>query len=372
VFCGQQCATYDVPLNIVSVDVPRDSGLGLEAAAREVRYKVLLEHAADALLLAHHQDDQAETLLLQLLRGAGVDGLAAMPVYGLRASASVMRPFLGFPRSVLETYARSKKLHWIEDESNQDPSYDRNFLRNEVFPVMERRFSAYRTTLARTAENLADAADLLAQVAEADAAEAVCSGKLDLRWMEVHTKQRGMNLLRWWVQAKTGLNPSRAWLLNSLDQLLNAKSNAQVQCKMGDFVLRRYRHWAYVDQQQEIQPYLLEWQGESPLVLPDGSRLTLKAATGEGIAENVVTQGLTVTNRAGAGNRWKMELRPDVKRPTRSLKNLWQEMGIPPWDRDSMPLVWSGMTLVAGPRIGVAVEAQAKGQQMGYRIEWDR
>ncbi len=372
VFCGQQCAVYNVPLNVISVDVPRDSGLGLEAAAREARYKALLEHAADVLLLAHHQDDQAETLLLQLLRGAGVDGLAAMPVRGSRASASVVRPFLGFPRSALETYARSKNLHWIEDESNQDSRYDRNFLRNEVFPVIEPRFSAYRTTLARAAENLADAADLLTQVAEADAAEAICDGKLDLRWMKAHTQQRDMNLLRWWVQAKTGLNPSRAWLLNSLDQLLNAKINAQVQCAVGDFVLRRYRHWACMDQQQQIQPYLLEWQGESPLVLPDGSRLTLKVVLSGGIAENVVRQGLTVTNRAGAGSRWKMELRPDEKRPTRSLKNLWQEMGTPPWDRNSMPLVWSETALVAVPGVGVAAEAQAKGQQMGYRIDWDR
>ncbi len=371
-FCGQQCAAYDVPLNIINVDVLRNSGRGLEAAAREARYKVLLEHAADVLLLAHHQDDQAETLLLQLLRGAGVDGLAAMPLHGMRASVSVLRPLLGFSRSVLEAYASAKTLRWVEDESNQDSSYDRNFLRNEVFPVIEPRFSAYRTTLARAAENLADAADLLTQVAETDAAEAVCDSKLDLRWIKVHTQQRSMNLLRYWVQAQTGLRPSRAWLLNSLDQLLNAKTNAQVQCKVGAFVLRRYRHWVYVDRQQEIRPYLLEWQGGDPLELPDGTRLTLKAVQGGGIAEDVVRQGLTVTNRAGAGGRWKMELRPDEKRPTRSLKNLWQEMGTPPWNRDSMPLIWSGMTLVAALGIGVAIEAQAKGQQIGYSVERER
>lgn len=369
-FCAKVCASHDVPLYNIKVDVPRNSGKGLEAAAREERYKALLEHAADALLLAHHQDDQAETLLLQLLRGAGVDGLAAMPARGAYASKPVLRPFLPLPRSLLEAYANSRNLHWIEDESNQDCCYDRNFLRHEIFPVIEPRFPAYRTTLARAVENLADAANLLAQVAKDDAATAVQDGRLDITWLKNRSQERAMNLLRWWIQDETGISPSRAWLLNGLDQLLNAQANAQVQCQLGDVVLRRYRNWACVDHGQPILPYCVEWNGQDTLLLPDGTRLVLKTVSSGGIAQEKISQGLVVTNRSGAGDGWKMELRVDKNRPTRSLKNLWQEAGIPPWERDRVPLVWSDQVLATVPRIGVSADTQQ--EQAGCTIVWER
>lgn len=369
-FCAELCAGYEVPLHNIKVEVPRNGGKGLEAAAREARYKALLEYAADALLLAHHQDDQAETLLLQLLRGAGVDGLAAMPARGELASSPVLRPFLTLPRRVLEAYANAQHLRWIEDESNQDARFDRNFLRHEIFPVVETRFPAYRATLARAVENLADATQLLTQLAETDAAVAVQDGKLDLGWMRAQTQERSMNLLRWWIQAKTGMVPSRAWLLNAVEQLLHAQANAQVQCGLGDVMLRRYRHWACVDRRQVVQPYCMDWSGREDLVLPDGSCLVVNRVAGEGIAREKMHQGLKVTNRSGADARCKMELRPDKNRPTRSLKNLWQEAGIPPWEREMMPLIWSGSALLAVPGIGVSADAP-RGQD-GYGIGWER
>jgi tRNA(Ile)-lysidine synthase len=282
-----------------------------------------------------------------------VDGLAAMPVYGLRASASVMRPFLGFPRSTLESYARSKKLHWIEDESNQDCRFDRNFLRHEVFPILKRRFSAYRATLSRAVENLNDASLLLTQLAEADAGLALSDGKLDIAWMKTQTQERSMNLLRWWIRNETGMNLSRARLLNILDQLLNAQANAQIYCQLGGMVLRRYRNWACVDRRQNSLPYRIYWHGEDVLSLPDGGRLHFKQVVGQGISANEIKDGLVITNRLGAESSWKLSLRPDCNRPTRSLKNLWQEVGIPPWERDRQPLCWNNGVLVAVLGLGV-------------------
>lgn len=369
-FCAELCAKHDVPLHNIKVDVPRNSGKGLEAAAREVRYQALLEYAEDALLLAHHLDDQAETLLLQLLRGAGVDGLAAMPIQGLRASKPVFRPFLMLSRRILETYAKARHLQWIDDESNQDCRYDRNFLRHDVFPVVETRFPAYRATLARAAENLADVTNLLMQVAEEDATAALQDGKLDLTLMKGFSLERAMNLLRWWIQAETGMNPSRAWLHNSLEQLFHAQANAQVECQLGDVVLRRYRNWAYVDCKQVTAPYCMDWDGQDDLLLPDGSKLVLHVVSHGGIPLDIVSQGLQVTNRGGVHTGWKMELRPDKNRPTRSLKNLWQEAGVPPRERDCTPLIWSRKILLAVPGVGVSADAW---QEYGrYAIAWER
>ena len=366
-FCSLLCASVDVPLTIVKVDVPRDSGLGLEAAARQVRYKALLDNTSGKLLLAHHQDDQVETLMLQLLRGAGVEGLAAMPESGSQVSVDVLRPLLKISRDQLERWAQANALRWIDDESNDDQHYDRNFIRHTVFPAIERRFPAYRSTFARVAENQADAMRLLAQIAVEDATVAICGEKLDLTWMKTQTAERSMNLLRWWIDSKTGVKPSQAWLSNGVHQLLNAKANAQVQCSFGRFVLRRYRSWAYITDTQSMLPYHIEWKGESDLLLPDGSRLILKRSQMGGISPTVVDRGVTVTNRAGAENDWELKFCMSKKQSTRSMKNLWQEAGTPPWERDAMPLIWSDDVLICVPRMGIASHVQV---ELGYGVEW--
>ncbi|HQR60733.1 MAG TPA: tRNA lysidine(34) synthetase TilS [Methylophilaceae bacterium] len=210
-FCADLCASLAIPFQTVCVDIPRDSGLGLEATAREARYAVLLAQPVDAVVLAHQRDDQAETLLLQLLRGAGLKGLAAMPV--IRASANgqpvLLRPLLDVPRDVLEDYARGHQLRWIEDESNLDLTFDRNFLRHHIFPELERRFPASRTTLARSASHLAEADALLREVAEADAGRLVRDGRLEVAGLAAMSEARAKNLLRYWLDSHGAATSSR-------------------------------------------------------------------------------------------------------------------------------------------------------------------
>lgn len=368
-FCAQLCKTYDVPLISVKVDVPRDSGQGLEAAARDIRYAVLLARAKDALLLGQHQDDQAETLMLQLLRGSGVDGLAAMPTVLTSLPKPLLRPFLEFPRSMLKTYAYSRNLRWIEDESNQDNHYDRNFLRHKVLPEIENRFPAYRATLSRVAENVSDASDLLAELAAEDAAKAIDEQRLDIAWMKTRTRQRSMNLLRWWIERETGMSLSRARLLNIWDQLLNARINAQIDCQLGHMVLRRYRHWAYISRREFPSAYHLVWQGEDTLDLPDGNTLRFREVTGQGICANEIEKGFIITNRFGMEYGWELTLQPDCRRPVRTLKNLWQEAGVPPWERDSMPLVWCKNELIFVLGLGINCANKAKKNEKGIVID---
>lgn len=366
-FCAALCADESVRFSAVRVDVPRDSGLGSEAAAREVRYRALREHGADVIALAHHQDDQAETFLLQMLRGAGVKGLSAMPA---ASRQNVIRPLLDVPRSQLLQYAELHGLQWIEDESNANLRYDRNFLRQQILPEIAARFPAYRVTFARTAEHLANAAELLDQIALEDAKLAVTGRQLDISYLRVLTAERAGNLMRWWISQETGQIISTARLQNMLQQLLDAKTNARVECVIGEAVLRRYREMAYLDFGAVAVPYLVEWRGEERLSLPDNSLLLFKQVVGEGMIADRVKDGLVVTNRLGAGANWKMSLRLDCKRPMRTLKNLWQEMGIPPWERDGQPLLWQNGSLIALSGRNVDCNWLAEQGQRGVVAVW--
>jgi len=252
-FCAGICARDAVPFHVAEVDVPRDSGLGLEAAARAERYAVLLDSEADAVMLAHHRDDQAETLLLQLLRGAGVKGLAAMGEISFQQSAisrqpkAILRPLLGVSRAKLLEYAQAHELQWIEDESNLDLAYDRNFLRHQILPELEKRFPACSRTMARSASHLAEAAALLEELAIEDAANAVMEGRLVLAAIKPLSAPRVSNLLRYWITERSGLSLSAARIEDIRSQLLDSRIDARVAIKIGQRVLRRKRGMAFIE-----------------------------------------------------------------------------------------------------------------------------
>jgi tRNA(Ile)-lysidine synthase len=384
-FCAGLCAACDVLFTSENVHVPRNSGLGIEAAAREARYRVLLARPEDAVMLAHHRDDQAETLLLQLLRGSGVKGLAAMPRISPiscspRQTASVplasepsdrqvkhiLRPLLDIPRSALEAYAEEQGLQWIEDESNLDLAYDRNFLRHHVFPEIEKRFPASRTTLARSASHFAEAAELLDEVAAADAAFHVKDGGLEIAGLRALSAPRGRNLLRYWLSGHLAVPPSTRRLQEAYRQLLDARADAQLRVALDGGELRRYRDRAFFEKNTGAQPLHLAWRGEPEIRLPGGV-LTFERLLGQGISSLRVGDRLELRSRTG-GERF----RPDHRRPTRSLRHLLQEAGMPPWERASLPLIYLGEKLAVVPGIGVACELQATPEEEGWLIGWKR
>ena len=370
-FCRAFCRRHGIALTVVRVKVPRRGSL--EAAARAARYQAFAAQPCDFIVLAHNLDDQAETVLLQLLRGAGVKGLSAMPQlrearrerreekrrsraarrltpHALRLTPPILRPLLEVPRSAIETYARQRRLAWIEDDSNADLGFDRNFLRHRVLPVIAQRYPAYRGTLLRASRNLAEAAQLLDELAAADAAHSTTG--LGIAALRRLSAPRAKNVIRYFLAAQGVVMPNAARLDEWVRQLLRPRAT-RVTIDLGDRELRRYANELRIVAKPVSLPdnYCHEWHGESRLRLPElGGTLMLKKGRGAGISlAKLNAQPVTVRLRQG-GER--LQLHP--LRPRRSLKNLLQETRIPAWERARLPLLFCGDELawVAGVGVG--------------------
>lgn len=364
-FCRRLCRARGIPLRVAKVAVAR--GDSVEAAARAARYEVFRKLRADYIVLAHNQDDQAETLLLQLLRGAGVKGLAAMPL--LKAEGGILRPLLDVPRSEIERYARQRGLEWIEDESNTDPYFLRNFLRRDVMPVIATRYPGYRAVLARSARNLADAAQLLDELGAQDADRYLENGTLGVAGLRRLPRARARNLLRYFFSTHGIAMPAADRLDEALRQAVTAKQDARVLVELGGARLRRFAGRLYVVREAGPPPALRArpWHGERKVALLElGGVLLLPRGQGAGISlARLRGRPVTIDVRHG-GER----LQPDCRRPRRSLKNLLQEARIPPWQRARIPLIFCDGELVWAAGIGVDCAYRSAADEPALRPLW--
>jgi tRNA(Ile)-lysidine synthase len=334
-FCSKLCRDLEVPFRAVKVKV-RKGKLGLEAAAREARRAALAKAPADAIALAHHLGDQAETVLFNLLRGAGLAGASGMPAVGALGRKKLLRPLLGLSRSAILAYAAEHRLAWIEDESNADEALTRNFLRRRIGPLLESRFPRWRENLARAARHFADA--------ELDA----------------------QRLLRAYLKGKGLRAPSEAKLVEMLKQL---GAGAAAIAHDGT-VFRPYRGKLYSEEQKTGPAFKsVAWNGEAHLPLPAlGGELRFRRVRGRGIARKALDgKALQVRLRSG-GERLQL----DPRRPRRTLKNLFQEAGVPPWERQRLPLLYCGDDLVWVPGLGVDAKFANAGRLAGVEPEWRR
>ena len=389
-FCRRLCRARGIPFHAVKVEVRRGGG---EAAARAARYAAFARNECDAIALAHHRDDQVETFLLQLLRGAGVKGLAAMPFLrdeggGRRAegkgakpgkiqsssliphpsSLKILRPLLDATRAEILEYAKARKLKWIEDESNADVRYARNYLRHEVLPLVGRRFPAYLSTMARSIGHVADAARLLDEVAVADGRGRIKDGALAVEALRRLPDARARNLLRAFLAGQGVAMPSAERLGEGLRQALSARGDAQVRVDLDGASLRRHDGYLHVVRAGKAPAgYSRRWRGEKRLELEElGGVLTLARATGAGISLARLRAGTVEIRLRRGGER----LRPDCHRPRRSLKNLMQESNVPPWRRERLPLMFCGGKLVWAAGLGVDCDFQAKGREAAILPDW--
>jgi len=369
--CRILCAAHNIPLHIQAIRIEDAPMLGLEAAARQARYAAYAQLDTDFIALAHHRDDQAETLLLQLLRGAGARGLAAMPVLRVTADRPhYLRPLLDIDRSDIEAWARQHGLQWVEDESNQDTHFNRNFLRRTVLPHLSERFPAWRATLSRSAQNLAEAADLLEQLATLDATDCIQDQRLNCAKLTALAPARARNLLRHFLSLNHIPMPSQARLATMLTQLTLASADSQPCICHAHWALHRYQGWIHlVSMSSPIQPSLSwRWQGEAQLILKElGGILGFTSTTGQGLDCAKLDQSPSVTIRLRQGGE---HFQPDCRRPRRSLKNLLQEYAIPPWQRDHLPLLYCGDTLVWVAGIGADCAWQTQADAAGILPEW--
>jgi tRNA(Ile)-lysidine synthase len=387
-FCRNLCQSRNIPLEIARVKVARGPGTSLEAAAREERYRIFRGLQTDYIVLAQHLDDQAETLLLQLLRGAGVKGLSAMPVVrtvrkemgetvsvnsipALDGRPRLLRPLLDVSRREIEDYASARALQWITDESNDEISFDRNFLRHELFPLMEKRFPAYRTTFLRASRHMAEASALLDELAEVDSAQCAVPGKLHVEDLRKLDFPRARNLLRYTLMQHAVILPSTVKLEEILRQLLSSCPDTKLHVVFGNTEIRCFRDRVHIRKVEAIPKacWHLVWRGEEQLLIPElGGTLRFTRCMGAGIGlQKINEQPVTIRLRQG-GER----LRTDRNRPRRSLKNLLREASLPPWQRQRLPLIFSGEQLIYVPGIGVDCDFQAADDEQGVLVEWQQ
>ncbi|QWT45967.1 tRNA lysidine(34) synthetase TilS [Azospira inquinata] len=374
-FCVRLCRDWELPLEVVRVQVAPQGGEGLEAAARRARYAAYQALDGDALALAHHQDDQAETLLLNLLRGAGVAGLAAMPprrplLRPGRTPLVLLRPLLDYPRAWIEDQLARRGLDWVEDESNGDARFSRNFLRRDVLPLLEQRFSA-RTSLARAAAWAGEAETLLEELAAEDGARGASPdfpGTLSLAALQGLSGPRRRNLLRHWLHRQGGPRPEARTLAELEAQVLAYRPDGQMAWRCGQWVARGWRGALFLEHDPLATPSLPEsapWEGEMPVPWGSGTIFSARA-TGQGLNAAALEAGPAQFRPRQGGESFQL-----AGRPHRPLKKLLQESAVPPWQRERLPLLWLGETLAWVPGIGMGAALICPPEEEGWRLTWE-
>jgi len=381
-FCTELCVQYQIPLHIEYVDIAPLREHGTEAAARKLRLAAFAGQSCDFVALAHHVDDQVETLLLQLLRGAGVRGAAAMPQLSDRTdSIPVVRPLLTCSRQEILNYAAEHGLRWINDESNVDDNYPRNFLRHRILPLLSEKFPTYRETLARSAQHFAEASVLLDDLARLDAPDLFPDQsregedselRLEVSRLKSLSLLRAKNLLRFYLHAQGAPIPQTSQLHDMLRQLCGARNDASVCIAYGSgWQVRRYRDEVFVLRalNKFERNLVFSWSGEAELAWPAlDSILHFKSAKknqGASISLEKLQCG-QVTLRLRSGGE---TLRPNPKAAKRTLKNLLQEQHVPPWQRERLPLLYCGDDLVCVPNVAIAAEYQADSQEAAIFLQ---
>lgn len=363
--CAQTCEALDIPFDVAHVDARDHAGRGREAAARDARYAAFEQHLreGEALALAHHRDDQAETVLLRALRGSGVDGLAAMHALRPLGRGRLWRPWLAVPRADIAAFARAGGLRWVEDPSNQDASLDRNHLRQHVLPLLRRQWPGCDAALAAVALQAREARTLL------DDADAALlgplldgAGTLSADGLRAQPAARRRRLLRRWVASRglpalpgAGVAAVESWLAS-------ARGDAQ---PCFDWAGTRLRLWRARLHAGPMLPPLpagldLSWDGSAPLALPDGGELAFSPA--------LRIHGMRVHARRG-GERILLPARAH----RHALKHVLQDTGMPPWERERLPLLSAadGELLAAGDRI-VSARLHALLADRGVALCWRR
>ncbi|MGL5454871.1 MAG: tRNA lysidine(34) synthetase TilS [Citrobacter telavivensis] len=366
--CEAVCAQWQVPLVVERVTLA-DAGLGIEAHARQARYQAF----ADALLpgevlaTAQHLDDQCETFLLALKRGSGPAGLSAMAEISAFAGTQLIRPLLTQTRAALEQWARQYQLRWIEDESNQDDVYDRNFLRLQVLPLLQQRWPHFADATARSAALCAEQESLLDELlADELSGCTTANGTLALTPLMAMSRVRRAALLRRWLAAQNAPMPSRDGLDRLWQEVALAREDASPCLRFGDYEVRRYQGQLWwiksaVGQSETILPWPC-WQ--MPLTLPAGLGYLRLQPGGE---LRMPREDECVSIRFKASGM----LHIVGRNGGRKLKKIWQELNVPSWRRDTTPLLFYGETLIAAAGVFVTREGLTEGES-GVKLVWDK
>jgi len=397
--CQLICEQLSIPLDVFYVDAKPQQGLSPEETARNVRYQAIHKNlkSGDCLITAQHKNDQAETLLLQLFRTASAAGLAAMPAIRDFGDAVHVRPLLSFSRKEILDYATSNNLHWVEDPSNQDTGINRNFIRKEVLPVLQNRWpevTAQLSTVANLQSNNLQVLEDMAAIDLANLVEARCinhggqtsannnvyqvESQLCITGLKDLSTARLLNVLRLWIIKISGKQPRRKLLSEIEKTLIKSSQDAAAVLKFSAYEFRRFKNSLYLLKPKLLKSALPEsesmtssqqsynWTPRQVLKLPHlNMQITSQPSIGNNcLPKSLLEETLVVSFRKG-GERFH----PAGRKHSQSLKKLLQEAGVPPWERDCIPLVYRKDELIAVADLWVAKAFSTGSDEGGWLVQ---
>jgi len=365
--CEAMCEILDVPMRVARVQVAPEAGEGIEAAARRMRHTAWAGEAADWWVSAHHRDDQAETLLFRLCRGTGVAGAAAMAQIDTPPERpGRLRPLLDCSRAELVLAARAAGLQWVEDESNVDPRFSRNFLRHAVMPVLRERFPAVDVAFARAAGHFSEAAHLLDALAQIDAA-AVGLRPMASAALRSLDSARQANLIRWQLRQMDLSMPDEARLLEALRQFNACAPDHPLSLSLGSARFEVYRDRAWLTPPLPAVPVEpLPWSPSACLMWGEGY-VEVQAATGAGVALAALSDMPCRLRTRWAGCRLQLP-----GRPGKAVRKLGQECGIAPGLRERLPILEVAGQAAWMAGVGVAEDFVCPPDEAGVVLRWVR
>jgi tRNA(Ile)-lysidine synthase len=345
--CKHVCQAYDIPFITHHLSYTHVAGESLEERARIKRYESIATHMTEqtVLLTAHHQDDQAETFLLQLMRGAGLKGLSAMPRMKRFVSGWHARPLLTTSRENLRLFAIEQQLSWVEDESNVNDRWSRNYLRQQIMPLLNNRWTGAATMIARSANHCAEAQSLLLEQVDAMNANVMGthSQTLSVNRLKQLPTMMQKQILRNWIQQQGYVLPNVKKLAAIMTQVFDAAHDRSPMVLFGHACVRRYRDDLFLLRHSSAMSieadFQLNWDLNKNLLLPDGQQLSALKVIGQGLRTSL-TQ-VAIKFRQGG------EVIYLPHRGHRSLKKMFNEWGVLPWQRSQIPLLFVENELIA-------------------------
>lgn len=364
--CLAVCEALNVNFQCLHVDVTDIANLGLEAAARKARYDAIarLVSPEDVVLTAQHQHDQAETVLLQLLRGAGPKGLSAMASHSRINSVTLVRPLLAVTQNDIVAYAKHYELHWMEDPSNVETRWNRNYIRHDLWPLIEQRWPSAAKTLSRSAQHCAEASELMTELAEQDLALLITRrNSLSISALLALSSARQRNVLRYYIESEQFSLPSTTNLQRVIDEVCSTAGDKTPLVSWSGVEVRRYQDDLYLMTPLSAHNSSVTYQCEGIEAIPLVTNETLvwQAIQGRGLSSKTMSERLTIHYRNG-GERIMLSGQHQHK----SLKHLFQQWQVPPWQRDRIPLLFCDDVLIAVVGYAFAEGYEAKADEIGF------
>ena len=349
--CQQLCKQFDIPLIIEKVKVEMHDGI--EAGARKARYQAISTHIQpdEYLVTAHHLNDQTETFFLVLKRGAGLQGLGAMQKESQLFGMPILRPLLSFTRNELEDYVQQENLSWVEDESNQDNHYDRNFLRNQILPEIRQRWGHFDHAVQRAAQHCFEQQQLINELLQDCFEQHILKDQKQFSILNFldYSSQKQTALLRMWLTKNQIAMPTQIQLTHIIDDVIKAKTDATPQFQLGEHIIRRYQQRLYLTEKfVDLSRTCIDLPLNQQIDLPDNLGMLYAERNAQGILVHWNDKPVQLADTQEPIQirfTYTGKVKRQHNRPAEAMKKIWQELGVPPWQRNRIPLIFYGETL---------------------------